>query len=176
MAEREQKKPDWKKIKAAYITGEDSYRELADKNEIPFRTLADRAKREGWVALRAKHRERVVTKSCRRKEKAQVESIARLKTSADKMVKVLDQAAASDYYLSEDYAMDSSGRRLRDERGRFIKVKSVDAKGFRSMVAAMRDLTQLICDLYGVELKPEADQDGGVRVVFEQPEDEVYGQ
>ena len=60
---------DWKKIKAVYITGDESYRALAARFDVPFRTIADRAKKEGWVARRAKHRERIVTRACRAEEK-----------------------------------------------------------------------------------------------------------
>lgn len=166
---------DWKKIKAEYITGDLSYRQLADKYGVPFRTLSDRAKKEQWVALRAKHRERVVTKSCRRKEKSQVESIVRLKSAADKMVKVLDQAAQADYYLGESYVLDQNGNKVTGEDGRFIKCKTINAKGYRAMVAAMRDLTDVVRNLYELPVKTEQPEDRTIRVEFKKQEENGYG-
>lgn len=54
---------DWNKIRKDYIAGKGSYRELAKKYGVPFRTLADRAKAEGWVALRGQVRDKAVTKT-----------------------------------------------------------------------------------------------------------------
>lgn len=156
--EEEKRQPDWKKIKTEYITGDASYRDLAKKYDVPFRTLSDRAKREKWVDRRSKHRDSVVSKSVRRKAKAQVESITRLKTSVDKMVKVMDQASEADFYLGVDDVRDKKGNPVYDVvDGKYIprQVKVVDAKGFRAMVAAMRDLTEVVRNLYDVPTRAE---------------------
>lgn len=54
---------NWGKIKRDYIAGKGSYRELAAKYGVPFRTLADRAGAEQWVALREQARNKSVTKT-----------------------------------------------------------------------------------------------------------------
>ena len=158
MPEEEKRQPDWKKIKADYITGDASYRDLAQKYNVSFRTLSDRAKREKWVDRRSKHRDKVVSKSVRRREKAQVESIVRLKSSADKLVRVLDQAAEADFYLGVTDVYDKKGQPVYDVvEGEYIprQVKVVDAKGFRAMVAAMRDLTDVVRNLYDAPTRAE---------------------
>ena len=158
MPEEEKRQPDWEKIKAEYITGDASYRDLAKKYDVPFRTLSDRAKREKWVDRRSKHRDSVVAKSVRRKAKAQVESIARLKTSADKMVQVMDQASEAEFYLGVTDVKDKNGRPVYDVvEGKYVprQVKVVDAKAFRAMVAAMRDLTEVVRNLYDVPTRAE---------------------
>ena len=158
MPEEEKRQPDWKKIKADYITGDASYRDLAQKYNVSFRTLSDRAKREKWVDRRSKHRDSVVSKSVRRKAKAQVESLARLKSSADKLVQVMDQASEAAFYIGETDVKDKAGRPVYDViDGQYVprKIKVVDSKGFRAMVAAMRDLTEVVRNLYDVPTRAE---------------------
>ena len=175
MPEEEKRQPDWKKIKTEYITGDASYRDLAKKYDVPFRTLSDRAKREKWVDRRSKHRDKVVSTSVRRTEKAQVESLVRLQKSADKMVRVLEQASKADFYLQDEYVCDNNGNRMRDEKGKFIKTKTVDAKGYRAMVAAMKDLTDVIRNLYEVPCRMEQQEDNSLRVEFKDPSGGEYG-
>ena len=45
-------KRNWEEIAAAYIEGEESLRALAERCEIPWSTLRDRAAREGWAERR----------------------------------------------------------------------------------------------------------------------------
>jgi hypothetical protein len=54
---------DWKTIKAEYIATSISYRNLSKKYGVPFRTLSDRAIREGWRNARSVTRNKTVTKT-----------------------------------------------------------------------------------------------------------------
>lgn len=52
---------DWNGIRAEYIAGSCTYRELAEKYGVSFRTLGARAKREGWASLRRQACDKHVT-------------------------------------------------------------------------------------------------------------------
>lgn len=52
---------DWKKLKAEYIAGDISYRELAKKYCVPFGTLRKVAAREQWAQKRAQARAKADT-------------------------------------------------------------------------------------------------------------------
>lgn len=52
---------DWKEIQAEYIAGSCTYRELAEKYGVSFRTLGARAKRERWADLRRQACDKRVT-------------------------------------------------------------------------------------------------------------------
>lgn len=54
---------DWQKIKSEYLTSSISYRDLAKKHNVPFRTLSDRAIREGWCNTRNVTRNKTVAKA-----------------------------------------------------------------------------------------------------------------
>ncbi len=68
---------NWGKIKRDYIAGKGSYRELAAKYNVPYRTLADRAKAEKWVELRNQSRAKAASKTV----EAVAEANGRVQTS-----------------------------------------------------------------------------------------------
>ena len=53
---------DWDEIKSEYITTKTSYRKLADKYGIHYKTIADKGKDEGWNDLRSQHSHKTLTK------------------------------------------------------------------------------------------------------------------
>lgn len=60
-------KPDWNAIRIDYISGTVGQRKLAEKYGIPYSTLRDRAKAEGWAKNREKARSDIVAKAVQRK-------------------------------------------------------------------------------------------------------------
>ena len=52
---------DWLAVKTEYVTTAIGYRELSKKHRIRYKTLADRAKAEGWVDARHQYREKAIT-------------------------------------------------------------------------------------------------------------------
>lgn len=60
------KKPDWNAIRAEYIGGDISQRDMAEKYKIPYATLRDKAQAEKWTDARKKAREKSVEKSAQK--------------------------------------------------------------------------------------------------------------
>ena len=52
---------DWLAVKTEYVTTAIGYRELSKKYGIRYKTMADRAKAEGWVDARHQYREKALT-------------------------------------------------------------------------------------------------------------------
>lgn len=109
---------DWNKIRKDYIAGKGSYRELAKKYGVPFRTLADRAKAEGWVALRGQVRDKTASKT--------VENVASNNAKVDTSVQ--DAAIALINQIS-------AGVR---------KTSAADYKALKSYSSALRDLKDIL--------------------------------
>ena len=149
---------DWQKIKAVYITGDESYRVLAARFGVPLRTLSDRAKRERWVALRAKHRDKIVTKACRAAEKNEGQKLARLCCVADRLTGILERASDDKYFFDRVTVLDSSGRPVLDKDGRTRTRETVDAREFRALVAATRDMVEIVRNVYELPLQQQTDQ------------------
>ena len=53
------KKPDWIKIRAEYEKGNISYRALAEKHDVSWKTLSARATREKWVQTKDKTKDKI---------------------------------------------------------------------------------------------------------------------
>ena len=53
-------KPNWIEIKNEYITSNISQRKLAEKHDIPYITLRQRAEKEKWYAEKKKNMDKVI--------------------------------------------------------------------------------------------------------------------
>lgn len=91
---------NWDAIRNEYLTSNISYRKLADKHKVPYKTLRDRGKREGWVAKRAETRDRIVAKSLENAEKAASDYKSELYELAFKVA--LDLRAMTESHSLED--------------------------------------------------------------------------
>ena len=99
MAAKKPKKPNWKKISTEYITGDIGQRDLAKKHGVPFRTLQDRCRAEGWVAQKKEHRAKAVSMACEMIAQEQAGQMAELVTKA--AAELLAKAITSDAGLRD---------------------------------------------------------------------------
>jgi flagellar motility protein MotE (MotC chaperone) len=79
---------DWRAIKTEYITGNISMRELAEKHNIPFRTLRNRAQEEQWGANKSKTRARQEQRTL---EKVVEQESTKLAKTDEKYFRILDK-------------------------------------------------------------------------------------
>jgi flagellar motility protein MotE (MotC chaperone) len=79
---------DWRAIKTEYITGNISMRELAEKHNIPFRTLRNRAQEEQWGANKSKTRARQEQRAI---EKVVEQESTKLAKTDEKYFRILDK-------------------------------------------------------------------------------------
>ena len=89
------KKPDWGAIKAEYIGGGISQRELSIKHGVSFNTLSKRANDEKWAAQRKKAYENVTEKAQRKTADAKASNAVKLEMVRaeliDKLYKIVKQ-------------------------------------------------------------------------------------
>lgn len=86
------RKVNWEQIKTEYVTGDISYRKLAEKYGVSRATLQLRAKREEWFNQREKLRAKVMAKAIQKSEAKQVRVACKELTLLDKIEKHLDRA------------------------------------------------------------------------------------
>ena len=77
---------DWQKIKTEYITTDTSYRKLAQKYGVNYRTICVRSKQEGWIEQREQHTNKTTTNILNAVSKKQVDRAANLISVADKLL------------------------------------------------------------------------------------------
>ena len=75
---------DWEKIKAEYITNANtSYRKLAEKYGVHYKTISSKGKDEGWAELRSQHTHSILTKTLDCDINQKVDRAAKLCNAAD---------------------------------------------------------------------------------------------
>lgn len=151
------KKPNWKKIATEYITGDIGQRELAKKHGVPFRTLQDRCRAEGWVAQKKEHRAKSVSMACELIAREQARDTAALITqSAEKLLEAANtaisqlQTPVTAWKCEEET---NNGKITREyltlDPG---NTGAVDAKALRNIAGALKDIAQIL------SLRPQLDQ------------------
>lgn len=149
---------DWKTIQTEYITDESSsYRKLAEKYNVPFKTLADRAKREGWAKKKKQHRDKVITKTIKKKETEQVKKLTRIQSVADRLLDKIEQAVEElDIQLYKNVEKvkvieynnierpDKPTKEIVEEKETVLEVKTIiDRKGVQELSAAIKNLKEV---------------------------------
>lgn len=111
--------PDWNAIKSEYITEDISYRKLADKWGVSFRTLADHARKESWNKERSTHRDNVtkqtVQKIAARQSSDCAYKLLRLQEAADSMLNPIAPRVSSTNPTPEYNPLDLWNDNKKDE-------------------------------------------------------------
>ena len=81
---------NWNKIKTEYITFDISYRDIAEKYNVPFPTLSERAIREKWVELKKQYHNEMITKLIAEAGESEAEAIIRMKKKERKQFDKMD--------------------------------------------------------------------------------------
>lgn len=140
--------PDWNKIKAEYITTDISYRKLAEKWEVSFRTLADRAMKGKWAVARDKHRNAVVRKTVQkvadRTSEANANKLMRLQQAADSMGDVIADIFSDTEQFKRHIVPD--GDYSVTER----VYKKIDTKAIKDLTGALKDLAAVMRNIYDI--------------------------
>lgn len=88
---------DWLKIRNEYISGNISYRKLAEKHEVSFATLQSRAKKEHWAEERDRQHDKIKTEVGQQTAavivKKEVDRISRILSTADLLLARVEEAA-----------------------------------------------------------------------------------
>lgn len=108
---------DWLAIKTEYITTDTSYRDLAAKYGLNYRTIADRGKSEGWVELRNQYVDKTQSDIADASRKLEVARATKFQNVADKLLGKIADIVEKDSLL--------------------------DAKSIRTLSAALKDLKEV---------------------------------
>ena len=140
---------DWEQIRTDYITGDDSYRQLAEKYGVSLSDVGSHGAQEGWVPQRKQYRDKVRTKTMEKianREAGQAaKRAAKVDTLADKLLVKLEQAI-------DELDLKVTTHKIKTETGNTeetmeYKVASeggvVDRAGLRQLTAALKELKEI---------------------------------
>ena len=125
-----EKRIDWNAIRAEYIGGGISQRKLAAKYGVSWRTLQDRAKREGWSEAKDDTRAKAVSITCQKAAEAAADNA----TIAENIKKTMLLRLLR---IAENYPRDATEVR-RKEDGAYCLYKIKDlADAYKSLTDDM---------------------------------------
>lgn len=154
---------NWTKIRNEYINGNISYRKLAEKHNIPFNTLKDRAIAEKWFEKKKKQQNKIETKTLQITAEIlaqkEAERLLRISTAADKLLEKIEEATEQlDQFIVTSkkkqkeiqYVSSKAGFGkpkkevvLELEDKRVISSGHIDKLGLKQLASALKDLKDI---------------------------------
>ena len=186
---------DWISVKADYIAGRGTNREIAKRYGIHRGTLQTHIAKEGWLQLRKAHRDAVVEKALEQMQEEQANKLARMEQVSGALLdkislavsqldrQVLDRVRKEkEVFYENAQRPDKVTKELLTESEEISEVVSpVDRNGIKLLAAALKDVKEIQMlrdpvDLREQEAKiakllkdcrEDSDRDTELRVVFE---------
>lgn len=154
---------DWIKIRNEYINGHISYRKLAEKHDISFNTLKDRAVAEKWFEKKKEQHNKIELKTQQKAAEilAQKEAnrLLRISNAADRLLEKIEEATEQlDQFIvtqkvrkkEVEYVKEKAGlgkpkkeivKEVEDKR--VIKATHLDRLGLKQLASALKDLRDI---------------------------------
>ena len=160
---------DWNTLKAEYIAGGVSYRELAEKHGVSESTLRKRAAKEHWSELRNKAgtemEQKIVDKTAEDSANKAVELSTRIDDIADKLLNKIERAVDElDIHLVKSITKEkvveynSKTKPIKEtivENETINEVSSlIDRRGLQRLTSALKDIK----DIKGIKSQKDAEE------------------
>ncbi len=126
---------DWVAIKNEYVNTNISQRKLAEKYEISFNTLKDRANRESWAKAKKEQHNRITTETQQKTAEIIVES------ETDRITKLLGLTDTAQEKIS--VCLTQLGTYI-DMFGGVHQSEVLDVNRLKKLVSALKDIKEII--------------------------------
>lgn len=154
---------NWNKVKSEYINGYISQRKLADKHEIPYQTLRDRATKEKWFEKRKEQREKISAKTEQKTAdilaEREADRLLRISNAADRLLEKIEEATEQlDQFIVTNKVKQKEVKYVSDKAGfgkpskeivkevedkRVVKATHLDRLGLKQLASALKDLRDI---------------------------------
>ena len=132
---------DWETIKAAYVQGDKTLRELAEERGIPYSTLSRQAAKGGWLeekeAERRKLAEALKARATSKRVKREALALERVETQAEKMLGEIETALNDRSQLYRHILYVSKGKQSEKV---LAKMDTKAAKDFVDILCALKGM------------------------------------
>lgn len=149
------RKLDWTAVKTEYVTGDISYREIAEKYGVSLSTVGKMASKEGWSAERKKHRNNVHKKAVRKAETKQSQLLSKEIRLLNKIEKHLDKALSDEFQFNRHIVSEGSNGNVTAEEKLFDKT---DMRAMRDAMSIAREAEKMRRSLFGYLTEQEKQQ------------------
>jgi hypothetical protein len=132
-------KADWLSIRSEYESMDISQRKLAEKYDVSYPTLRDRAKREEWISSKVKTRDKIVKKTLQK-------VATKIADRNAKLLNISDMAtnAIQEYFKEKHYKQHVVKYKHYDREGKpdkeeltSVKLAVADTKGMANMIGSL---------------------------------------
>ena len=149
---------DWCGVKTAYVTGRKSYAELALEMNISHGAIALRARREKWGEARKAFRNKVIDKVVNERADSEAQGLVKLLNAAEHMAGALSEVL-----------QDEKGflRRIAPENTDSAETEKLDTRAIRDLTVSLKNMAQLLRNLYRLPTQGEEAQQKLAREKFE---------
>lgn len=174
---------DWIKIRNEYINGHISYRKLAEKHNVSFSTLQQKAREEKWFDKRKEQHDKIEEKTRQKTAEilAQREAnrLLRISNAADRLLEKIEEATEQlDQFIVSHKIKQKEVRYVADKAGfgkpkrevtkeiedkKVIKANHLDRLGLKQLSSALKDLR----DIQFTANEETAQEDTTVSIIFE---------
>ena len=150
-------KADWVALRNEYVTGNASYRGLAEMAGVSFNTLKQHASNEGWNEERKNYREEITQKTQRkaaeRMSTTRADQLSKLRVAADSMADVITQVFDDAVQFKRHLITNGVGNGCTRTDCRIEE--KVDTKAIRDLTSALKDITLVMRNLYDLPTMQE---------------------
>lgn len=145
---------DWGAVRAAYVTGRKSYRQVAAEFDLPFDAVAARGKAEGWPALRKAFQKEAACRAVAGESGNEAQRLGKLIQAADAMSDVLAGVFDDAQQFHRHIVRNRTGGGTSTDEQIFEKV---DSRAIRDLTGALKDMTMVLRNLYNLPTQAEAE-------------------
>lgn len=150
---------DWIKIRNDYINGHISYRKLAEKHNVSFNTLQQKAREQKWFEKKKEQHEKIneklLQKTAEKLAEKEADRLLRISDAADKLLKKIELATEQlDLYLErtkvktpikvkDEKTGDILDAYQENEKLKVAKLTRIDRAGLKQISSALKDLRDI---------------------------------
>lgn len=143
---------DWDAVRVSYISGRETYAEIAARVGVSKTQLALHSRTEKWPAQRKAFRENVAARALRTKANRETERLSRLMENAERLVGHLDKVTNDPKQFFRYIAGFSEIKDGEDEaagvRAKETVASKADTKALKDCAAALNELTKAFRNLF----------------------------
>lgn len=148
---------DWGALKIRYVTGNISYRQLAEENGLKPAAVETRGKREKWAEERRKYRQRAQARALKRAENADVKRLAKLQRAGTMMCDRLEGLMRdAEQQLYTHVAVVGTGDGCSEITAERMEV--VDDRKLLNITKSIHEMSRAMRNLYDIQTAGEKAQ------------------
>ena len=147
---------DWTKIRAEYVTGTETLRQIGERLGIAYSTISRVAAKENWVEAKEAERERirnsVQVKAREKRIKREAAALERVETQIERLLEEIERALADPVQLYRHILYTERGIQGEVELGK------MDTKSARDIMSILADMKASLEGMGGILDKRTAEE------------------